>query len=145
MKAPLPDVEYTFADGSKATVDGRRISGCFNNFATYVHGTKCAAQFSGQTHAPTVRLYRGQRLHRDHQVWQADKEPASPYRAEWNALLDSIRLTNRGPRENEESIPFHREVYEAIAARKPDRAERAMERLLGDTHRRLGGRLFDET
>jgi len=63
----------------------------------------------------------------------------------FTALLDSIRLTNRGPRENEESIPFHREVYEAIAARKPDRAERAMERLLGDTHRRLGGRLFDET
>jgi DNA-binding FadR family transcriptional regulator len=59
----------------------------------------------------------------------------------FSALLTSIRLTNRDPRENTESLPFHREVYEAIAASDPDRAEQAMERLLGDTHRRLGGRL----
>ena len=63
----------------------------------------------------------------------------------FSALLNSIRLTNRDPRENTESLPFHREVFEAVATRDPDRAERAMERLLGDTRRRLGGRLFDQT
>lgn len=59
----------------------------------------------------------------------------------FSALLSSIRVTNRDPRENTDSLPFHREVYESIAAGDPMRAEQAMERLLGDTNRRLGGRL----
>ena len=59
----------------------------------------------------------------------------------FSALLSSIRLTNRDPRENEDSIPFHREVYEAIAVQDGERAERVMEMLLGDAGRRLGGRL----
>jgi GntR family transcriptional regulator, galactonate operon transcriptional repressor len=59
----------------------------------------------------------------------------------FSALLSSIRLTNKDPRTNEESLQFHREVYEAIAAHDPNRAERAMQRLLGDTERRLGGGL----
>jgi DNA-binding FadR family transcriptional regulator len=62
----------------------------------------------------------------------------------FSALLGSIRLTNKDAAENEDSMPFHREVCEAIEARDPARAERAMQRLLGDTNRRLGGRLFDE-
>ena len=40
-------IEYTFADGTKAMVTGRYIPNCHNEFATFVHGTKCAAQFSG--------------------------------------------------------------------------------------------------
>jgi DNA-binding FadR family transcriptional regulator len=59
----------------------------------------------------------------------------------FSALLSSIRLTNKDPRENEGSIPFHREVYDAIAARDGTRAERVMEDLLGDASRRLGGRI----
>ncbi|MCP4380732.1 MAG: FadR family transcriptional regulator [Hyphomicrobiales bacterium] len=61
----------------------------------------------------------------------------------FSALLSSIRLTNRDPRENAESIPFHREVYEAIAAHDGDRAEQVMENLLEDATRRLGGRLYE--
>lgn len=61
----------------------------------------------------------------------------------FSALLSSIRLTNRDPRENAESIPFHRAVYEAIAARDAGRAELCMSRLLGDTDERLGQRLPD--
>ena len=45
------------------------------------------------------------------------------------------------PRENEDSLPFHREVYEAIAARDGERAERVMDRLLADANRRLGDRI----
>ncbi len=59
----------------------------------------------------------------------------------FSALLSSIRLTNADPRDNEDSLPFHREVYEAIAARDGTMAEQVMEKLLGDTRRRLGGRL----
>ncbi len=61
----------------------------------------------------------------------------------FSALLSSIRLTNVDPRSNEASLPFHREVYEAIAARDGDRAEKVMEQLLGDAGRRLGGRIYE--
>ena len=56
----------------------------------------------------------------------------------FSALLSSIRLTNVDPRSNEASLPFHRSVYEAIAARDGDRAEKVMEQLLGDTGRPIG-------
>ena len=58
--------------------------------------------------------------------------------AVFSALLISIRLTNRDPRENEESIPFHRAVADAILAGDAAAAEARMERLLGDTRHRLG-------
>ena len=57
----------------------------------------------------------------------------------YSALLVSIRVTNKDPRENGASVPFHREVYEAIAARDGDLAERLTEKLLSDASRRLGG------
>jgi DNA-binding FadR family transcriptional regulator len=56
----------------------------------------------------------------------------------FSALLSSIRLTNSDPRDNDDSIPFHREVYEAIAARDCDRAEQVMKTLLDDASLRLG-------
>ncbi|WP_372572276.1 FadR/GntR family transcriptional regulator [Ruegeria jejuensis] len=55
----------------------------------------------------------------------------------FSALLTSIRLTNTDPRENEGSIPFHREVAEAIVSRNADLAETKMRELLGDTDTRL--------
>ena len=61
----------------------------------------------------------------------------------FSALLSSIRLTNIDPRSNEASLPFHRNVYEAIAIRDGDMAEKVMEQLLGDTTRRLGGKLHE--
>jgi GntR family transcriptional regulator, galactonate operon transcriptional repressor len=57
----------------------------------------------------------------------------------FSALLSSIRLTNKDPRTNEESLAFHREVFEAIAAHDLASAEQAMEKLLDDTKRRLEG------
>lgn len=59
----------------------------------------------------------------------------------FSALLSSIRITNVDPRSNEASLPFHREVYEAIAAGDGAKAELVMEQLLGDAGRRLGGKL----
>jgi len=63
----------------------------------------------------------------------------------FSALLGSIRLTNKSSSENAESMPFHVAVCEAIEAREAGPARQAMQRLLGDTNRRLGGRLFEET
>ena len=61
----------------------------------------------------------------------------------FSALLSSIRLTNKDPRDNEGSIPYHREVYEAIAARDGIKAQKVMEDLLADAAHRLGGRIFE--
>jgi len=84
-------IEYTFADGTKAMVNGRFIRNCFNEFATFVHGTKCAGQFSGMTHAATVHLYKDQRIEQENIIWKPEKETASPWQAEWDDLLDAIR------------------------------------------------------
>ncbi|MBM4039015.1 MAG: Gfo/Idh/MocA family oxidoreductase [Planctomycetes bacterium] len=84
-------IEYTFADGTKSAVVARYINGCHNDFATYVHGTKCAAQFSGNVHAPTVLTYKDQRMTRDNIDWRAGKEPHGPHQAQWNVLMDAIR------------------------------------------------------
>ncbi|MGI9346923.1 MAG: FadR/GntR family transcriptional regulator [Gammaproteobacteria bacterium] len=55
----------------------------------------------------------------------------------FSALLVSINITNQDPRDNNASIPFHRDVAEAIGARDADRARRCMENLLADAKRRL--------
>jgi predicted dehydrogenase len=84
-------VEWTFADGTKALDVVRWLPNCHEEFATYVHGTKCAAQFSGNVHEGTVHTYKNQRCERDNIAWQAEKERVSPWQAEWDNLLDAIR------------------------------------------------------
>jgi len=84
-------IEYTFPDGTKATVGARYLRNCHNEFATYVHGTRRAAQFSGQVHAPTVHTYKDQRVDRQNIDWKAEKDPYTPWQAEWNALVGAIR------------------------------------------------------
>ena len=95
-------IEYTFADGAKAMVVGRYIPKCYNEFATFVHGTKCAAQFSGNIHAPTVATYKDQRITADNIGWKYGYQDSgnwstrfrgaeSPWQEEWNVLVDVIR------------------------------------------------------
>ena len=84
-------IEYTFADGSKAFVNSRAIPNCHNDFSTFVHGTKCGAQFSGHVHKPTVQIYKDQRTARNNIAWQPEREKVSPYQVEWDVLLDAIR------------------------------------------------------
>jgi DNA-binding FadR family transcriptional regulator len=55
----------------------------------------------------------------------------------FSALLSSIRLTNRDPRENVSSIPFHRKVLDSIKARDHKQAEKMMNDHLSDTSQRL--------
>ncbi len=84
-------IEYTFPDGTKALVNSRNQSQCHDEFATFVHGTKCAAQFSGNVHAPTVQIHKDQRIAKDSIVWRPENEKLSPYQAEWDELLTAIR------------------------------------------------------
>jgi predicted dehydrogenase len=84
-------IEWTFADGTKATDVVRYVAGCHNEFATYVHGTKCAAQFSGNIHAGTVQRYRDQRIAKDNIDWKAPAEKLTAWQAEWAVLFDAIR------------------------------------------------------
>jgi predicted dehydrogenase len=84
-------VEWTFPDGTKAYDVVRYINNCHNEFDTFVHGTKCAAQFSGEVHAGTVHTYKDQRCAPDNIAWKAPPEKHSPWQAEWNDLLEAIR------------------------------------------------------
>lgn len=84
-------VEWTFADGAKAHDVVRYIPKCHTEFATYVHGTKRAAQFSGSGHAGTVHIYKDQRCERDNIEWAAPKEDVTPWQAQWNDFLSAIR------------------------------------------------------
>ncbi|MHB8897132.1 MAG: Gfo/Idh/MocA family protein [Thermoguttaceae bacterium] len=85
-------IEWTFPDGTKATDGVRWLGGhCFQEFATYAHGTKCAAQFSGNIHAGTTRIYKDQRIQDDNIAWEAPPEKYNPWDAEWNVLLSNIR------------------------------------------------------
>lgn len=55
----------------------------------------------------------------------------------YSALLVSVQITNKDPRQNGTSIPFHIEVYEAIFNRDAELAERLTEKLLSDAIMRL--------
>jgi predicted dehydrogenase len=84
-------IEYTFADGTKAFCGFRRIDKTRNDFATYIHGTKCAAQFSGNVHAATVNRYKDQRIVKENIAWTPEKDAVSPWQYEWNDFIASIR------------------------------------------------------
>lgn len=108
-------VEWTFPDGTKAYDVVRYIPKCYEEFNTFIHGTRCAAQFSGNIHAGTCHIYKDQRCTPvkvtakydraswqynytqepraggDNIVWQAPPETITPWQAEWDVLLDAIR------------------------------------------------------
>jgi predicted dehydrogenase len=84
-------IEWTFADGTKALDVVRWLPRCHEEFATYIHGTKCAAQFSGPHHLGTVHIYKDQRCAPSNITWRAPKEEFTPWQAEWNSLLQAIR------------------------------------------------------
>jgi predicted dehydrogenase len=84
-------MEYTFADGTKAMCGFRRANRGRGEFATWIHGAKCGAQFSGQTHAATVHIFKDQRMTNDNILWTPEKDADSPWQYEWNDFIDSIR------------------------------------------------------
>ena len=84
-------VEWTFADGTKATHTVRWLPGCFDDCSTFVHGTKCAAQFPGSAHPGPVCIHKDQRMVSENVSWRAKRDEFSAWQQEWNALLGAIR------------------------------------------------------
>lgn len=84
-------IEWTFPDGTQAIDVVRWLPDCHTEFATFIHGTNCAAQFSGVSHEGVVHTYKDQRCDRGNIAWRAPKETVTPWQAEWDNLLESIR------------------------------------------------------
>lgn len=84
--------EYTFADGSKMMLEGRTVEGCYNEFASYAHGSKGSAIISTAGHTPArCRIYKGQSQDSKDITWSAPRPEPSPYQLEWDHLIAAIR------------------------------------------------------
>ena len=85
-------VEYTFPDGTKLFLDGRNMTGCTNEFASYAHGTKGSAVVSTSGHTPgKVRTYKGHDQIKENLQWEFPQPEPFPYQTEWDDLVDAIR------------------------------------------------------
>jgi predicted dehydrogenase len=87
-------VEYTFNDGAKIYFNGRCMTGCHNNFSSYIHGTKGSAIASrnGDCGGPSA-IFKGQTPKRSEKVWEAKvpRDQRDWYQNEWDDLMDAIR------------------------------------------------------
>lgn len=84
-------VEYTYPDGTKLFYNGRAMSGCHDEFASYVHGTKGTAIVSTSAHYPgKVRTFKDQTLEKEAQIWAFPQPEPNPYQTEWEDLVDAI-------------------------------------------------------
>ena len=84
-------VEYTFADGTKLFLYGRCISGCYDQFGGYAHGTKGLGAISSMgDKRGTCRIYKLQNPTSENLLWRYPPGEPSPYRLEWNDLVDAI-------------------------------------------------------
>ncbi len=86
-------VEYTYPDGTKLFFNGRCITGCHSEFASYAHGTKGSAVITTARHTPgKVRTFQGQRFDDEaKQIWAFPQPEVTPYQLEWDDLIDAIR------------------------------------------------------
>ncbi len=84
-------MEFTFPNGKKAFCGFRRAHKGFTDFATFVHGTQKAGQFSGKVHKATVHLFKDHRISEDNIEWSPTPDAHSPWDYEWIALIDAIR------------------------------------------------------
>jgi predicted dehydrogenase len=92
-------VEYTFGDGTKLWLQARTINDCYQNFASYAHGTKGSAVISEKGHFPiNARIYHGQNIGSSKkdpdiawQYGQDGREEPNLYQLEWDDLITAIR------------------------------------------------------
>jgi len=84
-------MEFTFPDGRKAFCGFRRAQGGHDEFATFVHGSKKAGQFSGNVHAATVHIFKDQHIAGDNVEWSPPRDAHSPWDYQWIDLIDAIR------------------------------------------------------
>ena len=91
QNADTYSMEFTFPNGKKAFCGYRRAKEGHTEFATFVHCTKKAGQFSGNVHKATVHMFKDQRISDDNIAWSPTDDTASPWDLEWIAFVDSIR------------------------------------------------------
>jgi hypothetical protein len=84
-------VEYTFADGAKLFAFSRHMSGCWQTYADYAHGSHGSAVIMASLGDPKPRIYKSQDMVKDQLAWEFGKPDPNPYHAEWQLLLDAIR------------------------------------------------------
>ncbi len=84
-------MEYTFPNGKKAFCGFRRAQKGFSDFATYVHCSKRAGQFSGKIHKATVHIFKDQNISEDNIEWTPTADAQSPWDYEWINFIHSIR------------------------------------------------------
>ena len=84
-------VEYTFADGTKLFAFSRHMSGCWENYADYAHGSKGSAVLMTNLSEPKPRIYKSHNMVPANLVWQYGQPDCNPYVTEWQLLLDAIR------------------------------------------------------
>jgi len=84
-------VEYTFADGTKLFAFSRHMTGCWETYSDYAHGTKGSAVIMTNLSTPNPRIYKGHRMVDEDLVWKYPQPDCNPYHQEWQVLLDAIR------------------------------------------------------
>ncbi|MHC4430775.1 MAG: Gfo/Idh/MocA family protein, partial [Planctomycetota bacterium] len=84
-------VEYTFADGTKLFAFSRHMTGCWETYADYAHGSKGSAVIMASLAAPRCKIYKSHSMVEGDLVWQYPGRDPNPYRVEWQLLLDAIR------------------------------------------------------
>lgn len=93
-------VEYTFDDGTKLYLNGRTMPGCYDEFASYAHGTKGSAVISTAGHTPAkCRIYKGHKINQSEGLevskkdvaWAYPPDEPNPYQLEWDHLIAAIR------------------------------------------------------
>ena len=84
-------MEFTFPNGKKAFCGFRRALKGHTEFATFVHGSKRSAQFSGNVHQATVHLFNDHRIDKDQIAWSPTDDAKPPWDYEWISFINSIR------------------------------------------------------
>jgi predicted dehydrogenase len=84
-------MEYTYPDGTKLFYYGRNMTGCHNEFASFVHGSKGTGIVSTNAHVPgRCRTFSNQKFDKDKLIWAAP-DAGNPYQLEWDDLVAAIR------------------------------------------------------
>jgi len=84
-------VEYTFADGTKLFAFSRHMTGCWETYSDYAHGSKGSAVLMATLGDPKPKIYKGHQMVPENVVWEYGRPEPNPYQVEWQLLLDAIR------------------------------------------------------
>jgi myo-inositol 2-dehydrogenase / D-chiro-inositol 1-dehydrogenase len=84
-------VEYFFADGARLYAQGRHMTGCWDIFSDFAHGTKGSAVLMESLAAARTRFYRNQQMTKENEVWRFSGATPDPYQVEHTLLFDAIR------------------------------------------------------